>query len=109
MVGVTRDMLKPFRKQMKARCGGRAVKVQKLKDPIVQLTYLLKFVTYHRPGRQVGKKRATAIPLPDAAFHELAAWWADTNCRDFLFLFGAREIAGCFVPTHLTNSARRAG
>ena len=66
----------------------RALKVQALRDPDRQLSYLVKFVTYFRPRRQTGPSRA--VPPPRARFLELAAWRGRYRPRDFLFLFGAR-------------------
>lgn len=57
----------------------RPVKLQKLKDAPRQISYLLKFVTFHRPGSQKGSCRATAIPLPDHALKQLILWRARRN------------------------------
>ena len=72
----------------------RALKVQALRDPERQLSYLLKFVTYFRPQRQTGPSRSRAVPLPTPRFLELAAWRGRYRPRDFLFLYGARLGAG---------------
>jgi hypothetical protein len=55
----------------------RAVKVQPLRDPPAQISYILKFTTFHRPGSQNGSRRRTAIPLPDQALKRLTLWRVD--------------------------------
>ena len=72
----------------------RALKVQALRDPERQLSYLIKFVTYFRPRRHTGPSRSRAMPLPKSRFLELAAWRGRYRPRDFLFLYGARLGAG---------------
>ena len=55
-----------------------------LRDPEVQISYCLKFVDYHRPGRR-------RVPLPPDRLVELAAWWSRYRFEDFLFAYGARR------------------
>ena len=92
----------------------RNVKVQALRDPNRQLSYLLKFVTYFRPRRQTGPSRSRAVPMPEARFFELAAWRWRYRPRDFLFLYGARLGAGERIrllrhtlPAHAPTRFRR--
>lgn len=73
-----------------ASAGPRAVKRQPLRDPTRQLSYLLKFMTVHRPG---GSK-TRAVPLPRAAHRALMEWRAKYPSRRFVFLFGARIVRG---------------
>jgi hypothetical protein len=63
-----------------------------------QASYLQKFGTYHRPGKQTGPKRPRAYPLPTDRFLELARWWTDYSFEEFLFLYGARRRGGRIVP-----------
>ena len=72
----------------------KGVKVQPLRHVQRQVSYLLKFVTYFRPGRQTGPSRSRAVPLPKSRFLELAAWRGRYRPRDFFFLYGARLGAG---------------
>ena len=58
-----------------------------LRDPDEQLSYCIKFVTYHRPGRR-------RVPLPPDRLLELAAWCAPHRFEDFLFAYGARRRGG---------------
>ena len=55
-----------------------------------QLSYCIKFVTYHQPGRRL-------VPLPRDRLVELAAWWSRHRFEDFLFAYGARRRGGRLV------------
>ena len=61
-----------------------------LRDPDEQLSYCIKFVTYHQPGRR------RVLLLPDRLV-ELAAWCAPHRFEDFLFAYGARRRGGRLV------------
>jgi hypothetical protein len=73
------------------------LKCQALNDVETQISYLQKFVTYHRPGSYTGSGRSKAIPLPPDRLAELARWWSQYTFDDFLFLFGARRRGGRIV------------
>ena len=55
-----------------------------------QLSYCIKFVTYHQPGRRL-------VPLPPDRLVELAAWWSRHRFEDYLFAYGARRRGGRLV------------
>jgi hypothetical protein len=74
------------------------VKVQLLRNPERQISYLTKFNTYFRPQSRGGAARAPAVPLPPDRLAELAAWWSGYTHDDFTFLFGARRRGGQIVP-----------
>jgi hypothetical protein len=59
-------------------------------NPDEQLSYCIKFVTYHQPGRRL-------VPLPPDRLVELAAWWSGHRFEDFLFAYGARRRGGQLV------------
>jgi hypothetical protein len=61
-----------------------------LRNPDVQLSYCIKFVTYHQPGR-------LRFSLPPDRLVELAAWWSRYRFEDFLFAYGARRRGGRLV------------
>ena len=61
-----------------------------LRHPDVQLSYCIKFVTYHKPGRR-------PVPLPPDRLVELAAWWSRYRFEDFFFAYGARRRGGRIV------------
>ena len=48
-----------------------------LRNPDKQLSYCIKFVTYHQPGRRL-------VPLPPDRLVELADWWSRHRFEDFL-------------------------
>jgi hypothetical protein len=73
------------------------VKVQSLRDVERQVSYIIKFTTYHRPLDRDGGGRSRAVPLPLARLAELAAWWTRYRFGDFVFLFGARRFGGRVV------------
>jgi hypothetical protein len=61
-----------------------------LRNPDEQLSYCIKFVTYHQPGRR-------RVPLPGERLVELAAWWSRHRFEDLLFAYGARRRGGRLV------------
>jgi hypothetical protein len=61
-----------------------------LRDFDEQLSYCIKFVTYHQPGRR-------RVPLPPDRLVELAAWCSRHRFEDFLFAYGARRRGGRIV------------
>ena len=62
-----------------------------LNNPDLQISYLVKFVTYHRPGKRRGNRPPRAYPLPASRLAELATWWSRHRLEEFLFLYGARR------------------
>jgi len=69
----------------------RPVERVTVEDPAEQLSYVLKFTTYHRPHQQHGSKKAKAVPLNPAEHFELVRWMAQQEFTDHLFLFNARR------------------
>ena len=62
-----------------------------VKDAAEQLSYVLKFTTYHRPHQQRGPTKAKAVPLNLSEHLELVRWMARYEFSDHLFLFNARR------------------
>ena len=54
-----------------------------------QLSYILKFTTYHRPYGQRGKAKSKALPLNPAEHYALVNWMDQHEFPDYLFLFNA--------------------
>jgi hypothetical protein len=71
--------------------------VAALNNPERQLSYALKFATYHRPGKIGRNDRAQAYPLPRDRLAELAVFWSRYCFGDFVFLYGARRRGGRIV------------
>jgi hypothetical protein len=69
----------------------RPVQKVALTNPEEQLSYILKFTTYHRPYQQRGAKKSPARPLNPADHLELVRWMAQYEFSDFLFLYNARR------------------
>ena len=69
----------------------RPVERTVVEDPAEQLSYVLKFTTYHRPHQQRGPKKSKAVPLNPAEHFELIRWMAQYEFSDHLFLFNARR------------------
>jgi hypothetical protein len=69
----------------------RPVERSTVADPAEQLSYVLKFTTYHRPHQQHGPKKAKAVPLNPTEHLELVRWMAQYELSDYLFLFNARR------------------
>jgi hypothetical protein len=69
----------------------RPVRRDVLKNPAEQLSYLLKFTTYHRPHQQHGATRSRARPLNPRDHYELVTWMAQLGFSEHVFLFNARR------------------
>jgi hypothetical protein len=65
-----------------------------LNDPAEQLSYVLKFNTYHRPYEQKGSARSEAKPLNGREHAALVKWMRRLQFQDFLFLVNARRKGG---------------
>jgi hypothetical protein len=92
-----RDELKALRSAFADIDVARSVKKQALRDPAAQTSYLLKFMTLHRPGSQSGSRRPIAIPLSNHALKELTLWRARHGFLDFVFMIGLRRSGGDLV------------
>jgi hypothetical protein len=83
---------------------------KRLKDPPEQLSYILKFSTYHRPHEQHGPSRSEAKPLNPREHAALVKWMAQFEFEDFLFLVNARRERGTklvFSSPAATKDQRR--
>lgn len=69
----------------------RPVVGKRVRDRPKQLSYLLKFTTYHRPYKQSGPSRSKPVPLNGPQHFALVKWMANCSFPDFLFLFNARR------------------
>lgn len=70
----------------------RAALMSRLKDCAQQLSYALKFTTYHRPHKQRGATKGDAKPLNAAQHHELVQWMSAFSFQDFMFFHNARRV-----------------
>jgi hypothetical protein len=83
-IGVDPNAWAQLEAALKKSGTAKPVKVVGLRDPDEQLSYCIKFVTYHQPGRRL-------VPLTRDRLVELAAWWSRHRFEDFLFAYGARR------------------
>jgi hypothetical protein len=68
-----------------------------LKDRAEQLSYVLKFTTYHRPYEQQGSTKSEAKPLNPREHAALLKWMSKFEFQDFLVLVNARRKGGTRV------------
>ena len=71
--------------------------LQTLEDLKRQLSYILKFITYHRPFAQLGSTKSTPVPLNPREHWALVSWMARWKFQDFIFLFNARREGATIV------------
>jgi hypothetical protein len=69
-----------------------------LNDPAIQLPYVPKFTTYHRPHERGGAGKSSARPLNPPEHLALVEWMAERSFKDFMFLFNARQSVDSIVP-----------
>jgi hypothetical protein len=65
-----------------------------LRDKSEQLSYVLKFGTYHRPYEQQGAAKSPATPLNPKEHATLLKWMSQFEFEDFLLLINARRQGG---------------
>jgi hypothetical protein len=63
-----------------------------------QLSYLLKFTTYHRPLRQTGSRRSPPKPLNTREHVTLVQWMSKFGFTDMMFLYGVRRKRHRLLP-----------
>jgi hypothetical protein len=74
IIGGGKEAHKAFKKSFEASDMDRPVVSVKLSDPAEQLSYILKFNTYHRPYEQRGSTRSMAKPLNGRDHARLVEW-----------------------------------
>ena len=77
-----------------------------LNNPERQLSYVLKFTTYHRPHEQRGAEKGTATPLNAPEHLALVQWMSKRSFKDFMFLFNARQGVDSIVTHQRVGSGR---
>lgn len=91
MIGSSKAERKLFKSKWAASVLPRPIKKLRVKDPAKQVSYVPKFTTYHRPGRQSGPKRPPPKPLNTKDHAELVRWMAQWHFEDFMFLHNCRR------------------
>jgi hypothetical protein len=94
MIGGEKKARKKFKKTFQGDDFDRPLLQTALKDRAEQLSYVLKFTTYHRPHEQQGATRAPAKPLNAREHAALLKWMSQFAFEDFLLLINARRQGG---------------
>jgi hypothetical protein len=94
MIGGKKSARKKFEQGFKDGDIDRPVVRARLKNPPEQLSYVLKFTTYHRPHEQRGSKNGQAKPLNPAEHAALLKWMSRFKFEDFLLLVNAKRQGG---------------
>ena len=97
-IGPSRADWERFRARFPEVAAAIPLEVNRLRHAARQVSYMNKWVTYHRPGKQVGNRRPAPFPLPPDRLAELARWWTQYRFEDFLFVYGARRRGRRLVP-----------
>jgi hypothetical protein len=91
IIGGKKSSHKEFKRGFEKSRIERPIMGAELKDPPEQLSYILKFSTYHRPHEQHGPNRGDAKPLNPREHAALVKWMSRFEFNDFLFLVNARR------------------
>jgi hypothetical protein len=94
MIGGEERARKKFKKAFQGDDFDRPLLRTALKDRAEQLSYVLKFTTYHRPYEQQGATRSEAKPLNAREHAALLKWMSQLEFKDFLLLINARRQRG---------------
>jgi hypothetical protein len=94
VIGLNKNLRGKFEAAFKNNELERPVLGAALKDRAEQLSYVLKFTTYHRPYEQQGATRSEAKPLNAREHAALLKWMSQFEFRDFLLLINARRQGG---------------
>jgi hypothetical protein len=94
MFGGDKSARKKFKKAFQGDDFDRPLLRTALKDRAEQLSYVLKFTTYHRPYEQQGATRSEAKPLNPRDHAALLKWMSQFEFKDFMLLINARRQKG---------------
>jgi hypothetical protein len=76
----------------------RALMEAPVKNAAKQLSYVLKFTTYHRPHERRGSTKGEARPLNAPEHLALVQWMSKKPFKTFLFLFNAHQSVDSIMP-----------
>jgi hypothetical protein len=97
MIGGKKAARKKFAQGFKGGDIERPITRARLKKPAKQLSYVLKFSTYHRPYEQQSSTKSEAKPLNPKEHAALVKWMSQFEFQDFLVLVNARRKGGTRV------------
>jgi hypothetical protein len=106
VIGGNKSAHKKFKQTFAGDEIERPVLRAKLKDRAEQLSYILKFGTYHRPHEQHGSARSQAKPLNPSAHAALLKWMSKFEFEDFLLLINARRKGGTKIVLSSPGAAK---
>ena len=107
MIGGNKSAHKKFKQTFAGDEIERPVLRAKLKDRAEQLSYILKFGTYHRPHEQHGSARSQAKPLNPSEHAALLKWMSRFEFEDFLLLISARRQGGTKIALSQPGAKKR--
>jgi hypothetical protein len=99
IVGATEQALAKFKKSFDESTIERPVLEVPVKDRAEQLSYVLKFTTYHRPYKQTGPSKSQAMSLNAPEHYALVKWMSQLEFHELMFLFNARRL-GSTIELH---------
>src|ERR1700730_4123510 len=94
MIGGKKAARKKFAPGFKGGDIERGIILARLKKPPKQLSYVLKFTTYHRPYEQQGSTKSEAKPLNPKEHASLLKWMSQFEIEEFVLLNIARRQGG---------------
>jgi hypothetical protein len=94
MIGGKKAARKKFKQSFQGGDIERPITRAALKNSPKQLSYILKYSTYHRPHEQHGSKKSNATPLNGREHAALVKWMSQFEFEDFLLLINARRQGG---------------
>lgn len=103
IIGGDKKAHRRFKKSFDGSDLDRPVVSAKLTDPVQQLSYILKFNTYHRPFEQQGSARSVAKPLNGRQHAALVKWMSQLEFKDFLLLINTRRNGHVISTKNGTN------
>jgi hypothetical protein len=109
MIGGDKKARKKFKKTFQGDDFDRPLLRTALKDRAEQLSYVLKFTTYHRPHEQQGPARGPAKPLNPREHAALLKLMSRFEFQDFLLLINARRQGGSKIVLAQPGAKKSAG
>jgi hypothetical protein len=91
IVGGDKEAHERFKKTFDGSDIDRPVMSTNLTDPAEQLSYVLKFTTYHRPFEQQSSGKSPAKSLNGRQHATLVEWMSQFEFKDFLLLINVRR------------------
>ena len=107
IIGGSKGAIQKFKRSFKGSELDRPVHDVGLCQLPEQLSYVLKFCTYHRPYPQRGSAKGRALPLNRSEHLALVQWMNQREFKDNLFLFNASRQGSSIIPSRRAPSARQ--